>query len=1140
MANPEQLQQILSAILQSGQENAQAIREAVSGLATRSAQIQQSAVQASSQDTWSRVLPKPDVFRPSNREEELSMFMDWAWSFRQYIGAVNPEMLREMDTIESDLDKVAEYDKLSEVARPRAKQLYSFLASLMRERPLSIVKGVGNSNGYEAWRLLHRTLAPTSKARSLALLGAITQFPQFKADQIHESVLRFDELIRRYKQSSGKDVSDDLKAAVLLRAVPQQIKAQISMNLPEDVTFEMLRETLLRWDRSTQKWSQSIVLPSSSASPPSAGDEAVPMDIGRIYSGKGGKKGYDAGKGGGKDKGKSKDPGKGKGGKNDFKGKPNTKGYDSKGKNNKGGNDRRNDKGKGKGYDSCRVCGKYGHSTQNCWMAKGSQVRAVEQTEQRNQSTSQSTSQPSSQSTPGPTVKRVFCLKVDDDEPEVNFSLRMVMQTLFQDDENADSYDAHFDEGCLEHYNLEIDDPIGEWHNPDAVLGWYESEVVDNMSSGVHDPDAFGGWYESEVVDYMLHGNLCPVMSEERPVSFPGVNEEIEITLDSGADASVMPESWLGENYEVPQRVKLWDAQGAQMPLRGAQTMLIDAGDACIQERFLGTTVDAPLLSLGRLLKDGWSLQTRGESDQLCMCKEDCAIPVFYRRNSLVMKASISHVLDARQPGGNEHVNVRAIQASLDFSTGDLAQGWNFVGKSGTPVIMSKSKSFHDPSALLSTALWKFRTTLVRIGSEWELVKLHEDLSEVQELEAPLPGVLFATVTLTFMHRTREDPVDFGVTFSGMDPSASDPAKDTRDESINEEPAEASDVAPGPVIELDEGMPDPAEVSDDNGVEEPVQPRIMPDLPQELEVEGVQIGPESSASVLRQACKALGVGQSGSKKTMFNRLHNALQRRDAEDQIALEQAARPPERPANVGPVPAEPSPEERLIHEVTHVPYKPWCEYCLGSRARRDSHRSRQGDQEQSAIPCVSLDYFYACKIGDAVSLITEIKEEHKDKSKITLLVAVERTSGMMRCIPMQTKAKASMVHAAKEVLSFMSYLGLGEAYVRGDNEPSMVGLVDLIVKARVNAGLKTLKNPSQMYVHQTNGVAEQALQSIRDIGVVFLNQLQSRSGVTLELTDDIYAWAFCHGSFIHNFFKFKGGQLPMRRRLDAATKVD
>lgn len=174
-------------------------------------------------------------------------------------------------------------------------------------------------------------------------------------------------------------------------------------------------------------------------------------------------------------------------------------------------------------------------------------------------------------------------------------------------------------------------------HNQDAVLGRYKSDVTNGVFNGAHDPDAFAGWYDQPFTDYVFSGNVWPVAGE-RLVDVPGPDQEVEITLDSGAAASVMPESWLSENCKIPTRLKLWDAQGAQMHLKGAQCMHVHA---CIPERFLATSVDVPLLSFGRLLKDGWSLQNHRSSDRLCLCKEECEIPVFYRRNSLMMKASI-------------------------------------------------------------------------------------------------------------------------------------------------------------------------------------------------------------------------------------------------------------------------------------------------------------------------------------------------------------------------------------------------------------------------------------------------------------------------------------------------------------------
>lgn len=36
---------------------------------------------------------------------------------------------------------------------------------------------------------------------------------------------------------------------------------------------------------------------------------------------------------------------------------------------------------------------------------------------------------------------------------------------------------------------------------------------------------------------------------------------------------------------------------------------------------------------------------------------------------------------------------------------------------------------------------------------------------------------------------------------------------------------------------------------------------------------------------------------------------------------------------------PPQPSDEERALHNLTHIPYRAWCKFCVMSRARGDQH---------------------------------------------------------------------------------------------------------------------------------------------------------------------------------------------------------
>ena len=91
----------------------------------------------------------------------------------------------------------------------------------------------------------------------------------------------------------------------------------------------------------------------------------------------------------------------------------------------------------------------------------------------------------------------------------------------------------------------------------------------------------------------------------------------MEVILDSGADVLLMPENWLrlGPGYGISATqeatVQMCDAQGQSMPYHGSRLLTLDLGEACVQEKFHVSSVSAPLLSLGRLLKKGMTVDER-------------------------------------------------------------------------------------------------------------------------------------------------------------------------------------------------------------------------------------------------------------------------------------------------------------------------------------------------------------------------------------------------------------------------------------------------------------------------------------------------------------------------------------------------
>ena len=592
---------------------------------------------------------------------------------------------------------------------------------------------------------------------------------------------------------------------------------------------------------------------------------------------------------------------------------------------------------------------------------------------------------------------------------------------------------------------------------------------------------------------------------------------------------------------------------------------MFDAYEACFQEVFHASDVDAPLLSLGRLLKKGWSLAHRNNMMHLCNDAEEVEIPVSFKRNSLIVDAqmfAVQAMEPSQGPGEDSFQNsslagdeprVQALDQPriiVQTSYNIHAQGpeWNFL-ECGDPCVLTWGKARHDPSDVVGIHLWQYRTTLVFRNGEWELIDFQESLSDgmnlseqiVPEGEEPVP-------IFTVMHRDQgHEPEHYGVEFI-----ADDPKKKQKMSTGAEEPVFSSFFGPDPDDE-DEVIDYP--VGDDRGLagaelegvlahDDPIQDKEPSPVPvlvpgnsdDHVTVDGIMLGPESSARELRAGCQRMGLSMSGSKSVLYRRLVGHSKKRALEDAVALENAAKPHEHQPRGEPQPEQPTPKEIAEHELTHVPFKKWCEFCASSRSRRDAHRQdHERHDTEGGDPLICFDFFYVDVGGEELSFFQD-KPEQKDV--MTILIVVDKSTGMCRAVPLPSKGDESLVHGAKEVLGFISYLGYQSVGVRGDNEPSAVALTKMICQARSKLGLKTVDKPCQPYEHATNGAAEQAVQGIRDLGATLLEQLKAKSGADLKTSDELVGWAYVHASMLHNAFAVHAGTTPYEKAFNLAYK--
>ena len=429
---------------------------------------------------------------------------------------------------------------------------------------------------------------------------------------------------------AGSSIPDQLQQAILLKCVSGQLRTNLNLSIQEATSFKELREQVLRWDRSQQKWSNLIFDESSTS---------TPMEVDRVYSdgrswNNNGKKG-DKGKGKnsfsqkGNQKGKVKGKTKTKGGKSGQTGKQKN---DMQGKSS--GKQSVSGKGKGSKPDvTYHRCGKYGHFARDCW---GTSVRQVQnegsnsvQQSPQSQQTSVAAGSPSSQtSSQVPVAPQQGCIA------RIQFADDHVSDVLKHDELVFDLRSPCSASSCLEGNVRTVQFFIGD--EPNAV----ECDV--------------------ETVDT---GLAVRTMLED----VDDVNQMHSILLDSGADASVFPISMaeLGSPCNDVHTV-LRDAQGQEIPLHGYRDVelhLMDMKGRAIVLRetvALSDRISQPILCFGHLLENGWSVNG---VEQTLTHGSGISIPIELQNKSMLVRGWVRMMKD--EPQVLELFSIRAVRAEL-------------------------------------------------------------------------------------------------------------------------------------------------------------------------------------------------------------------------------------------------------------------------------------------------------------------------------------------------------------------------------------------------------------------------------------------------------------------------------------------
>ena len=71
---------------------------------------------------------------------------------------------------------------------------------------------------------------PRTRARSISMLSALMNFPQFnKSQTIIEQIQGFEWLRNEHRRSSGVDLADDVSLSILVRCLPKALQQHVQL-----------------------------------------------------------------------------------------------------------------------------------------------------------------------------------------------------------------------------------------------------------------------------------------------------------------------------------------------------------------------------------------------------------------------------------------------------------------------------------------------------------------------------------------------------------------------------------------------------------------------------------------------------------------------------------------------------------------------------------------------------------------------------------------------------------------------------------------------------------------------------------------------------------------------------------------------
>ena len=134
---------------------------------------------------------------------------------------------------------------------------------------------------------------------------------------------------------------------------------------------------------------------------------------------------------------------------------------------------------------------------------------------------------------------------------------------------------------------------------------------------------------------------------------------------------------------------------------------------------------------------------------------------------------------------------------------------------------------------------------------------------------------------------------------------------------------------------------------------------------------------------------------------------------------------------------PHTPSIKEREEHELTHWPYRSWCDACVKARAVGQPHKSMTGEHATSSVARVLMDYGFLHE--EETVQEGEHGKQVESKVSVTVMLMLETLCSSVWVYVIDGKGASSVDWLAQQVVDDIETVGLAKDRIitKTDQEP-------------------------------------------------------------------------------------------------------